>query len=144
MSSDHARFRENLPLPRRNCRFPKSSNDFSRPVLNCRLGKQKPEKSWGMQQIGQALCLSCRLALGHRCARRSVCSGWKIACRFEASVDATRVVSRVSMRASVTTPMNSCVPTGRASVWERPKPVGAELRAHNKTTGVTCANWRGD
>ena len=28
-----------------------------------------------MRQIGRALCLSCRPALGHRCARRSMCSG---------------------------------------------------------------------
>jgi|ETNmetMinimDraft_15_1059895.scaffolds.fasta_scaffold626341_1 hypothetical protein len=34
-----------VPLPRRDRRFPKSSNDFGRPVLDCRLGKQKPEKS---------------------------------------------------------------------------------------------------
>ena len=44
------------------------------------------------------------------------------------------VVKQNSSRASVTTPMNSGPPTELASVGERPKPLDAEMRAHDKTS----------
>ncbi len=60
-----------------------------------------------------------------------------IAHRFAASVGATGVVSRIPLGASVSTVMHFGASPGRASVGERPTPLGAESRAHDKTTWGT-------